>query len=122
MNMIQHLNRHPSPLEYSSTLSSLSRALVSSTHLSDSDRKPLSHPIAQQQTLKKKLHVKQKMPFNSPRSSAITSQIGKFILTDLRPYTVVEKQGFKELLHVLEPKYEACNIDPTIFMSCQLIK
>ena len=119
--MIQHLNRHPSPLEYSSTLSSLSRALVSSTHLSDSDRKPLSHPIAQQQTLKKKLHVKQKMPFNSPRSSVITSEIGKFTLTDLIPYTVVEKRRVKQLLHVLEPKYETCNIGPTTCMSHQLI-
>ena len=44
------------------------------------------------------------------------------MVKDLRSFTVVEKRGFKELLHVLEPKYEACNIGPTTFMGCQLIK
>ena len=83
---------------------------------------PLSHPVAKQQTLKETVHVKQNMLFTSLRLTAITNQIGKFIVTNLRPYTLVEKQEFKELLHVLAAKYEACNIDPTTFMSCQLIK
>jgi len=50
--------------------------------------------------------------------------MGKFIVTavSLRLYTVVEKRGFKELLHVLEPQYEACNKGPTTLMNCQLIK
>ena len=67
----------------------------------------LSHPLAKQQTLKTTLHAKQKMPFISPRSTAITNQIGKFIVTDLRPNTVLEKRGFKELLRVLAVLCEA---------------
>ena len=66
----------------------------------------ISNPYPKQQKLAEAFQIKQKLPFNSLRSTAITNQIGKFIVTDLRPDTVVEKPGFKELLHVLEPKYE----------------
>ena len=69
--------------------------LVLFTCLSGIDSKLHSHPIAQQQTLKETLHAKQNMPLNSPRSTAITNQIGKFIVKDLKPYTVVEKPCLK---------------------------
>ena len=41
----------------------------------------------------------------SPRGKAITEAIAKFIVKDLRPYSVVQNAGFKNLLHVLDPKY-----------------
>jgi len=113
--MIQHLNRHHRDSQPRLRFREFWFHLH--VYLSDSDSKPLSHPEAKQQTLKETLHVKQKTPFNSPRSTAITNQIGKIIVTDPRPYTSVEKPGFTGLLHVLEPKYEACNIEPTTFMS-----
>lgn len=78
-NMIQHLNRHHP--EYSSN---------PATKVSESDSKPVSNPAPKQQKLKEAFQLKQKMPFNSPRSTAITNQIGKFIVTDLRPYSATQ--------------------------------
>ena len=63
-------------------------------------------------------------PHNRNKKRPFTNQMGKFIVTDvsLGLYTVVEKRGFKQVLDVLEPKYETCNTGPTTLMSCQLIK
>lgn len=41
----------------------------------------------------------------SQRGKSITSAISQFIVRDLRPYSIVENIGFKNLIHVLEPKY-----------------
>ena len=46
-----------------------------------------------------------KLAPTSQRAQSITRSIGKFIALDMRPYSVVENKGFKDLLHVLEPKY-----------------
>ena len=42
---------------------------------------------------------------SSARATAITRDIGIFIAADMRPFSVVENQGFRRLLHTLEPKY-----------------
>ncbi|XP_070409529.1 zinc finger BED domain-containing protein 4-like [Nothobranchius furzeri] len=49
-----------------------------------------------------------KQPFsaNHPRSKRITDMIGKMICTDLEPFSVVERRGFKSLVAFLEPKYQ----------------
>lgn len=47
-----------------------------------------------------------KMPSHSSKSIAITQSIGRFIASDLRPYSVVENAGFRGLLNVLEPRYQ----------------
>ncbi len=49
-----------------------------------------------------------KQPFsaNHPRSKQITEMIGKMICTDLEPFSVVERRGFKTLVGFLEPKYK----------------
>ena len=49
--------------------------------------------------------AKQPLPANHPRAKEITKLIGKMICTDLEPYSVVEKKGFKSLVAFLEPKY-----------------
>ncbi|KAK0145636.1 Zinc finger BED domain-containing protein 1 [Merluccius polli] len=38
--------------------------------------------------------------------TVITKSIGKFIAMDLRPYSVVENEGFREMVHTLEPRYK----------------
>ena len=46
-----------------------------------------------------------KLPSSSQRSIAITNAILTFIVEDLRPFSVVENSGFKNLVNVLEPRY-----------------
>ncbi|KAL7829121.1 hypothetical protein SRHO_G00327550 [Serrasalmus rhombeus] len=45
------------------------------------------------------------LPQSSVRATAITRDTGVFIAADMRPFSVVENQGFRRLLHTLEPKY-----------------
>ncbi|KAL7849613.1 hypothetical protein SRHO_G00212360 [Serrasalmus rhombeus] len=45
------------------------------------------------------------LPQSSVRATAITRDIGVFIAADMRPFSVVENQGFRRLLHTLDPKY-----------------
>lgn len=49
---------------------------------------------------------KAKLPFASPRAASITKSIAGFICKDLRPYSVVENEGFRRMLTTLEPRYE----------------
>lgn len=46
-----------------------------------------------------------KIPHNSPRAQKITESIAIFICKDIRPYSVVENDGFRYMLNVLEPRY-----------------
>ena len=46
-----------------------------------------------------------KMSTNSARSKAITSKLLHFIVKDLRPFSIVENEGFRDLIHLLEPSY-----------------
>lgn len=49
--------------------------------------------------------LKCKLSHNNPRALAITKAVGQFMAKDLRPYSVVENLGFKNLVHELEPRY-----------------
>lgn len=46
-----------------------------------------------------------KLPPNSERAKKITQAIAYFMCKDLRPYNVVENEGFCHLLKTLEPRY-----------------
>jgi len=46
-----------------------------------------------------------KLKADSKRSVSITSGILNFIVKDLRPFSVVENEGFRDLIRVLEPRY-----------------
>jgi len=46
-----------------------------------------------------------KMPSTSQRAKVITLAIAQFIIKDLRPFSVVENSGFKNMVQILEPKY-----------------
>lgn len=48
---------------------------------------------------------KQPLAAQSDRAKAITNAIGVFIGADMRPYSVVQNEGFKHMLKVLEPRY-----------------
>ena len=47
-----------------------------------------------------------KLGFNSPRSKAISRQLGVFIAHDLRPYSIVKSPSFIKLVNLLEPGYQ----------------
>ena len=57
------------------------------------------------------LNIQQALSRNTPlqkgsvKAKAITNAIGKMVAIDLRPYSVVENEGFRELMRVLEPRY-----------------
>ncbi len=57
---------------------------------------------ASQQTLRDALY---KLPSSSEKAKRITKSIADFICKDLRPYSVVENTGFRNMLHTLEPRY-----------------
>ncbi len=46
-----------------------------------------------------------KLPPSSDKATRITQAIAAFIAKDLHPYSIVENQGFRALLHTLEPRY-----------------
>ena len=43
---------------------------------------------------------------DSARSKAITASIARFIAKDLRPYSVVESGGFRDMMKTVEPRYK----------------
>ena len=47
----------------------------------------------------------QPLATQSDRAKAITKAIGVFIGAHMRPYSVVQNEGFKHMLKVLEPRY-----------------
>ena len=56
-------------------------------------------------TLGEALKKKETYPPNSKRASDINEKIGRFIVKDLQPFKVVESESFKEVLRILDPKY-----------------
>jgi hypothetical protein len=46
------------------------------------------------------------LPSDNPRAVQITSAITKMMALDFQPYSLVENRGFRELLHLLEPRYQ----------------
>lgn len=55
---------------------------------------------------------------SSQRAKEITMKIGRFIAKGLKPFSVVEEEGFRELLQTLEPKY---NMPSRIHFSKSLV-
>lgn len=67
--------------------------------LDQAKRRPLA---TVQQTLDSTLH---KLPAGSEKAQRITTSIAHFICKDLRPYSVVENTGFRNMIHTLDPRY-----------------
>lgn len=88
-------------LKYSGNTTNLSAHLkrkhgIEESYLAD-EKQPLSPPM--------KNFFAPTLAHNSKRATSITSAIAFFICKDMRPYSVVENEGFRHLLHTLEPKY-----------------
>ena len=77
------------------------RAHVTRHHPELSDTEQSQPPAADQRTL----HCFTKLPANSERGKKITRSIACFIAKDLRPYSVVENEGFVCMLQTAEPRY-----------------
>ena len=60
---------------------------------------------SRQVTLQQFSHLTQ--PFNNdhPKQQSMTKKLAKMICCDLQPLSVVENEGFRELLRVAEPRY-----------------
>jgi len=50
-------------------------------------------------------HCELKFDKNHPRQKAITDAVVKMIVKDIQPAYIVEREGFRELLNILEPRY-----------------
>lgn len=55
---------------------------------------------------------------SDPRQSLISETIAKMIIRDLQPVHIVENEGFRELLHLLEPRYIP---EPSHYIQQQLL-
>lgn len=89
-------------LKYNSNTANLRNHL--SRHHADALQQPMAKPVDSKQTQLDKAFVC-KLPPNSVRAQKITKSVAVFICKDLRPYSVVENQGFKKMIHTLEPQY-----------------
>lgn len=49
--------------------------------------------------------VMSKIPSNSEKAKKITNSVATFIAKDLRPYSVIENQGFRAMMHTSELRY-----------------
>ena len=58
-----------------------------------------------QQTLADVISKKKMWSINSAEAQKVHHAIGKMIAVDIHPYSVVEDDGFKEVIGVLEPRY-----------------
>ena len=63
--------------------------------------------LTMQPTLDKELAIFQKSKFtaSSPAQTSITNAIVQMLITDIRPLHMVESEGFKNLISLLEPRY-----------------
>ena len=62
---------------------------------------PSTTQLSNQQTFSRNKPLEK----GSVKAKAITNAIGRMVAIDLRPYSVVENEGFRELLRLLEPRY-----------------
>lgn len=46
------------------------------------------------------------LPEAGVRATQITETVSRVMYEDLRPFSIVDNPGFRNLLHVLEPRYE----------------
>ena len=91
-NMQTHLNRHHPAASKSSCATSPSSSsskfevVKKQTKITDS----LAAPYG----------------FNSAKSQHITNAVGQFLAVDMRPFSVIESPGFKQMVHALDPRYK----------------
>ena len=87
------------------------KAVPSDTEMSKSENAVCSSDVAsgsvtaKQPTLIGFMEKKKIFDINDKRALAITELIGRMIVIDLQPFSIVEDQGFIELVEHFEPRY-----------------
>lgn len=86
----------------------------------------LPKPVSKQVTLASYIDRKTKFKPGDSRSKVITKYIAQMICLDNQPFYIVEKRGFTELIHHLEPRYQlpsrkhlATNVIPSLYNECK---
>lgn len=92
-NLTTHLERHHKILKTSASQSS---GAVSGTSSFVKTEQPKVYELFNKSAAYKS---------DSARAKLVTLKIGRFIVKDLRPFSVVSNQGFRDLVHTLDPKY-----------------
>lgn len=72
--------------------------------LANGDSKPTAKPDTSQPTINQS--ILSQLPQTSERARKITRAVAGFIAKDLRPYSVVENAGFRNMLRTLDPRYK----------------
>ncbi|XP_060557870.1 E3 SUMO-protein ligase ZBED1-like [Ruditapes philippinarum] len=92
-NLRTHLERHHKMIKLSAQSSvNMSSAVTTSAG-------------SQQPTVMELFNKRQQYKPNSERSRLISSKIANFMIKDLRPFSVVSNEGFRDLINILDPNY-----------------
>ena len=97
-NMNSHLSKFHWHAIHSSTSQSSDSASAST---SDAPTPKSTKPT----TITQLFNKQQPMARDSSKALAISKAIAEFVILDLKPFSTVDGTGFKNLLHVAEPRY-----------------
>ena len=106
-NLATHLRRH-----HPNALSQIEKKMKTSKTTNPTDSKSDilslndSAPQKAQPTIADAFSSAKKYPSTSQKAQRITHRIARFIVKDLRPYTLVKSMEFRELLAECEPRYQ----------------
>ena len=89
----------------SNTQSSLSSADTIICTKSDSDSNETRTLVLKQPTLMQNLESKKKWNKDDSRTIEVHYKIGEMIAKDCQPIAIVNDKGFRDLIHLLEPRY-----------------
>ena len=114
-NMTTHLRRyHPQLLSSGSIQAKSTPKPPSTDQAAASTASGVTQPASQQRRQQTLLaafaaHEKKttKYPPSSPRAKAITDQIARFLVKDLRPFSLVDSPHFRSLLATLDERYQS---------------
>ena len=104
-NMSTHLRRHHRDVDTSITMTATKLKPERGNTASQSSIKT-SGSFSWQLKLAEVFSLRQKLGATSDRARSITRSIGLFMALDMRPYSVVDNDGFQRMIEVLEPRYK----------------
>ena len=103
-NLTTHLRRHH-PLTLSQVSATKTKAPTDSKSNILNDLTAPKPQSTTQSTIEDSFASAKKYPSTSQKAQRITSRIARFIVKDMRPYSIVKSKEFKELLAECEPRY-----------------
>ncbi|KAK3106359.1 hypothetical protein FSP39_018462 [Pinctada imbricata] len=96
-NLSAHVRRHHPDIDKESRKPDSEKAPV---ELVFKSKTPINPP-----TISSYISGQTKYPSKSARAVSITNQIGRFLVKDLTPYSLVENEDFRKLICLLDPRY-----------------